>query len=249
MKAILTYHSIDDSGSVISIDAVTFRSHVQWLAESGVAVVSLQELVRLPDDADAIALTFDDGFENFRAAAWPLLRAHAFPVTLFVVTDHVGGTNNWSRGPAADVPHLPLLDWPSLVQLADEGVTLGSHTRTHPDLSVCTVERVSEELASAACKLREETGGDAECFAYPYGGYNLAVAHAAARVHALACTTDLRGVTSADDPFLLPRLDAYYLRQPGRLERFGSSAFRNYMWLRARGRQLRRVLTAGVNGR
>ena len=32
MKAILTYHSIDESGSVISIPEATFRRHVAWLA-------------------------------------------------------------------------------------------------------------------------------------------------------------------------------------------------------------------------
>ena len=41
MKAILTYHSVDETGSVISIDERSFRRHVAWLASSAVRVVPL----------------------------------------------------------------------------------------------------------------------------------------------------------------------------------------------------------------
>ena len=33
MKAILTYHSVDETGSVISIDERAFRRHIEWLAK------------------------------------------------------------------------------------------------------------------------------------------------------------------------------------------------------------------------
>ena len=36
MRAILTYHSVDETGSVISIDERTFRRHVAWLAKGHV---------------------------------------------------------------------------------------------------------------------------------------------------------------------------------------------------------------------
>jgi len=65
MRAILTYHSIDESGSVISVSESVFRGHVTWLARSAVRVVSIDTLMHLPADANAVALTFDDGFVNF----------------------------------------------------------------------------------------------------------------------------------------------------------------------------------------
>jgi hypothetical protein len=57
MKAILTYHSIDESGSVISIAPAVFEQQVRWLAASRVKVVSLTDLLDLTDDGDAIAIT------------------------------------------------------------------------------------------------------------------------------------------------------------------------------------------------
>src|SRR5262245_53682892 len=82
MKAILTYHSIDDSGSVISVDAATFRAHIEWLVKQKIAVVPLDRLREMSDDTHAVALTFDDGFENFATGAWPVLRDYALPVTV-----------------------------------------------------------------------------------------------------------------------------------------------------------------------
>ena len=56
MRAILTYHSIDESGSPISVAPAAFRRHVEWLASGRVRVVSLEEIVRLNDAVDAVAL-------------------------------------------------------------------------------------------------------------------------------------------------------------------------------------------------
>ena len=54
MRAILTYHSIDESGSVISISETVFRDQITWLARSNVRVVTLDTLMRMHSDADAV---------------------------------------------------------------------------------------------------------------------------------------------------------------------------------------------------
>src|SRR5512138_3223815 len=128
MRAILTYHSIDESASPISISERVFRRQVQWLAGGGVQVVSLDTLLRLPVDADAVALTFDDGFVNVGDLAAPMLVEHDLPATVFVVSDAVGGTNRWAAGPDPGVPELPLLGWDALARLSARGIDLGSHT-------------------------------------------------------------------------------------------------------------------------
>ena len=124
MRAILTYHSIDESGSPISMPEAVFRSQISWLAKGHVKVVSLDTLMRMSPDANAVALTFDDGFVNFGDVAAPLLAEHGFPSTLFVVTDAAGRTNRWNGQPGRGVPELPLLNWESLRRLADQGVEL-----------------------------------------------------------------------------------------------------------------------------
>jgi hypothetical protein len=69
MRAVLTYHSIDESGSVVSVPEAAFRSHVEWLASGAVRVVPLEELLSMDDGVDAVAITFDDGPESFGAVA------------------------------------------------------------------------------------------------------------------------------------------------------------------------------------
>ena len=48
MRAILTYHSIDDSGSPISVSPAAFRRQLEWLVAERVRVVPLSELSHLP---------------------------------------------------------------------------------------------------------------------------------------------------------------------------------------------------------
>ncbi len=243
MRAILTYHSIDGTGSPISVDRSTFRSHVEWLVASPLQVTSLDALAGLPASADAVAITFDDGLENFATEAWPLLRAHGLTATLFVVTDRVGTTNEWKGSPEPGIPTLALLDWDALGRLAAEGVELGSHTRTHASLNALPPARLDDELQASAERLAAETGRRPASFAYPYGHYDATVAAAVAGRYRLACTTDLRPLREHEEPHLLPRLDTYYLRQPGQLEAWGSVGFRSQLWLRHHARMLRQLLS------
>ncbi len=242
MRAILTYHSIDPSGSPVSVDEEAFRAHVRWLASGAVRVVALADLPGLPAEASAAALTFDDAFANFASAAWPVLRAHGLPVTLFVVSGQAGGTNAWQGQEAAGIPTLPLLDWDALARLADEGVTLGAHSRTHPDLRRLDDARLADELDGSAAAIAERTGRRPEAFAYPFGHADERVVRATATRFRLAVTTELRALRGTDSAHRLPRLDAYYLRGAGQLERWGKPAFRRRLALRAVARRVRATM-------
>ena len=67
---VLTYHSIDDSGSVISTPPAVFQRQIKYLSDAGYSSLTLRDMVssltegqRLPDKP--VVLTFDDGFQNF----------------------------------------------------------------------------------------------------------------------------------------------------------------------------------------
>jgi peptidoglycan/xylan/chitin deacetylase (PgdA/CDA1 family) len=239
VRGILTYHSIDDSGSVISTPPSLFRQQAAWLASGQIQVVPLDEIQRLPPESDAVALTFDDGFENFAAVAWPELRERQLPATLFVVVDHVGRTNEWVNGARTDVPTLPLLDWAELGRLAEEGVSIGSHTRTHPALTRLDRNQLEDEVAGSLERIRRDTGVRPQAFAYPFGCVDSGVADAVRRVYRWACTTELRFVGPSDAPHLLPRIDMYYCRRRGRLESWESTGFQSYISMRRLLRRLR----------
>lgn len=243
MKAILTYHSVDETGSVISIDEQTFRRHAKWLATGRVRVVPLDVLPTLPDDVDAIAITFDDGLESFGRVAAPVLLDHDLPVTLFVVSHAVGTTNVWRGRRDAGIPVFPLLDWDALARLAANGVSIGAHTCTHFDLSSADPDTATREIVDAKVRLSRELGVDPTTFAYPYGGVGIAARDVVAHEFRYGVTTRLAVLSPHDDPALLPRLDSYYLRAAGSLEAWGTARFRMRMGLLAGARSVRGSLS------
>lgn len=246
MKAILTYHSIDGSGSVISIDEATFRRHVRWLASGRVRVLPLASLASAPDDHDAVAITFDDGLESVGRIAAPLLRDHGLPATLFVVTDAVGTSNVWRGHGDAGIPVFPLLDWDALGRLAADGIALGAHTCTHPDLGTLGDASAEHEIVASKSRLARALGVDALTFAYPYGSVSAAAYEVVRREFRYGVTTRLASLAPDDDPALLPRLDSYYLRARGTLEAWGTARFRMRMGLLAGARSVRGSLTRSL---
>ena len=249
MKAVLTYHSIDDSGSPISVHPSAFTRHVRWLASGQVKVTSLEDLLRLPPGSDAVAVTFDDGFENFSTRAAPLLIAHGLPATLFVVTDRAGTTNAWDQHPPPGIPILPLLGWAALERLAASGIGIGAHSRTHRDLTRLDGAALDDEIYGSADQCRSRLGFAPTAFAYPYGRISHAAAVRVSSAFACGCTTELRTLDLPYDAALLPRLDMYYFHQPQRLESWGTEAFARYVRLRRQARRAHALLTRdGLKG-
>jgi peptidoglycan/xylan/chitin deacetylase (PgdA/CDA1 family) len=239
MRAILTYHSIDTSGSPISVSPAAFRRQVEHLVQAGVAFVTIDELLggRAPGHS-AVAVTFDDGFANIAADALPLLVERGLPATIFVVSECVGATNRWATTDGYGLAEQPLLDWEALGRLTTQGLTIGSHSRTHPDLTRVSPAQVEDEIHGAASEIARRLGHSPAGFAYPYGAADAHVRAAIAGVHRWACTTEFR---AHDDsrPFALPRLDMWYFEEPGLFERWGTPAFARWVRRRRRLRQAR----------
>ena len=246
MRAILMYHSVDPSGSPISLDGGCFERHVRFLAEARGAgrldVVPLAELQAGEPGRHRVAITFDDAFENFGDEAWPRLRDAGLPATVFVVSGHVGGDNRWGGREDEGIPVLPLLGWERLAALAEEGVELGCHTRSHPNLARLDPDRIADEVGGATDAIEAETGVRPRSFAYPFGRHGEAARRIAAETFERSVTTELAVVPEGADPHRLPRLDAWYYQAPGRLESFGSFGFRTHLALRAGARRLREAV-------
>lgn len=209
-SAILTYHSLDDSGSAISVAPRTFRDHMNWLADSGIPVVPLERVRETPG---AVALTFDDGFRNFLDCAAPALQDKNFPCTVFAVSSFCGESNRWPSQPARPwVPVLPLMSWGQLREAAQAGVTIGSHTATHPPMASLSATEVEHELRSSQSAIEDCIGKPVTAFAYPYGESTPAVREAVRRRFKVGCGVKLDFVSRGSDQVDLPRLDAYYLQ-------------------------------------
>jgi len=249
MRAVLTYHSLDDSGSPISMRPDAFARHVRWLVSGKVLVTTLADLATRPDDAEAVALTFDDGFENFATHAAPLLTVHGLPATVFVVTEHVGKTNAWYGRTAAGIPTLPLLEWAALERLVTAGITLGAHTRTHRPLTHLDAAAIEDEIAGSAECLRRRFGVAPQAFAYPYGAVTPAASDKVSETFSWGCTTDHRPLGVSEHPALIPRLDMYYYRAPGRLEAWQTPSFERHLRVTQQRRRLRSLVNLAWSGR
>jgi len=104
---VLTYHRVGDPDSgppgIVSCTPEQFERHMRWLGSSGRAV-PLAALLEARAQGRAlprgsVLVTFDDAYEDFRDEAWPVLRRHGVPVTLFVPTAFPGSGRRfwWDR--------------------------------------------------------------------------------------------------------------------------------------------------------
>ncbi|MBV6521965.1 MAG: hypothetical protein MNPFHGCM_02109 [Gemmatimonadaceae bacterium] len=243
MRAILTWHSVDESDSPISVRPEVFRRQVEFLGSGRVRVVPLAALAAATDDGeDAVALTFDDGFANVGAIALPELAAQRLPATVFVVPEHVGGRNDWGGHTTRGIPTLPLMDWRALGVARDAGFEIGAHTRRHRDLAAIGGAALEDEVAGCVERMDAELGERPSSFAYPYGRTSPEAITVVRDVYARAVTTEFRLLRGTEDHALLPRIDMYYFRSPGQLESWGNASFMRRLWIRAQGRRVRRLV-------
>ncbi len=228
-SAILTYHSIDRSGSVISIAPDVFEDQMAWLAESGLAVVPLEEAVKT---AGGVALTFDDGYQNFLDVALPVLEGYRFPSTVFAATGVLGKTNEWD-GQHSSIPELAIMSTEGVREAATRGVEFGAHGVTHADLTALGEDEIERELTRSRAQLEDLTGKPVRTFAYPFGRMNEASVRLAGRSFELACGTRLGYVRPGSDLLELPRLDVYHLRSRFWFRRLADATGRAYIQARA----------------
>jgi peptidoglycan/xylan/chitin deacetylase (PgdA/CDA1 family) len=246
---ILTYHSLDASGSVISLAPQTFRRHMELLHEGGRRGIALGDLIeawegRAELPARAVVVTFDDGFRNVADHAAPVLARLGFRATIFAVAGHCGGHNDWPTQPR-DVPRLPLLSLPELRELTGAGFEIGSHGLHHAPLDEATPAIAEAEIVGSRRTLEDALGSRISTFAYPYGLAN-AEARGLVRSHYdAACSTELRQASRLEDRHFLSRIDAYYFQGPALFRTLGTTAGGGYLALRRLARRARRAVLSG----
>lgn len=217
---ILTYHSLDDSGSAVSVPPETLRQHLERLHAAGYTALPLSDALarltqstpgrqRIPTRERIVALTFDDGYAAVHQHALPLLASYGWCATVFPISDYVGGSNRWLGQPTS-IPSARLLSWTELAELAGAGWEIGAHSRTHPDLTLLTDNALADEVLSAKEALEDRLGRVVQVFAYPYGRHDRRVQACVRAAYMAACTTVMDVASTAGDPYALARLDMWY---------------------------------------
>ena len=239
--AILRYHAIcgpegyayASPGICITPDG--FDQHIQYLAANynvlrlPDAVAMLQARETLP--ANAVAITFDDGYADNLAAARTLAK-YGVSATFYITAGCMAGgepfwpselrylldairkdeitldlagqplrfdlrtagarlaaldrlTRTFKAHPVpyreqlreqlrrlAGSPELPrvMLTWDEIREMHALGMTIGSHTMTHPNLPNAGAAMAQVELLQARIRLEEEINAPVTMFSYPNGG-------------------------------------------------------------------------------
>jgi peptidoglycan/xylan/chitin deacetylase (PgdA/CDA1 family) len=239
---ILTYHSLDESGSVISVAPSAFRRHMELLHEMGYRGVALGELLsawrgETTLEGRPVALTFDDGLRNMAEVAAPVLVALCFRATVFVVAGRCGQTNDWP-GQERGIPQLPLLSLDELKGLARDGFEVGAHGLTHAPLDALPPADAEHEVKESRRILEDALSREVPVFAYPYGRADGHVRACVGLHYRGACGVELGFARPDQDRHFLPRIDVYYLRRPALFALLGTALGRAYLGLRALGRRL-----------
>jgi peptidoglycan/xylan/chitin deacetylase (PgdA/CDA1 family) len=92
----------------------------------------------------------------------------------------------------------PLLDWNALRTLSSQGVTIGSHTRTHPLLTRIPIEEARAEVVGSLRDLERELGKALPVLAYPAGAFDDSVVRMLEEEKIVLGFTTVRGVNDLD---------------------------------------------------
>jgi len=186
--AFLCYHSIAAEGPpFLSLSAELFERQLAWLARSGWRTGDSRTLDAVLSgrgpDARTAFLTFDDGFLDTYAAAFPLLEAHRAKATVFVLPPAAeSGRLSWPEldAQAERYPDvMRAMSWKMIEELAAAGIEIGSHGLTHRHLDELGAEELREELLASRRVIAERLGS-CRTVAYPFGAWRPEVAAAAA---------------------------------------------------------------------
>jgi peptidoglycan/xylan/chitin deacetylase (PgdA/CDA1 family) len=213
---VLMYHAVHPQASVITTPPEVFARQMTGIKDKGYQVISLSGLAKylhtregLPERA--IVLTFDDGFECLYEFVFPVLVQMEFSATIFLVSNHVGGKNNWAGQPSG-IPNLPTLTWDQIIEMRKAGFEFGAHTMNHPRLDQTSLIDIEREIIGSKQMIEERLGTPISSFAYPYGRITPRIKEIVRRRFKTACSTKLGVVTSRSDPYELERIEMFYFQ-------------------------------------
>jgi len=197
---ILGYHRIGvfRADHVPTLSQEAFERQLSLLARFRYRACSFDEVVDCLDRGAplprrGVVIAFDDGYEETHTVAWPLLKRFGFSATVFVAPAEVGAPG--------------FATWEQLIELARDGLTIGSHTMHHTYLPLVNEARALEELVQSKRVLEARLHQPVHYLSYPIGGFT-PQAQAAARQagYRAACTTNRAASHTGMDRYALRRI-------------------------------------------
>jgi peptidoglycan/xylan/chitin deacetylase (PgdA/CDA1 family) len=153
----LMYHEVAVDSSLANYFAVSrdrFAAHLDTLRGLGLSPQSLEMTLAGNPDA-VVAITFDDGHASHYEEAFPLLVERGATATFFVTTGLVGTAGH--------------VTWAQLRAMADAGMSIQSHTTSHPFLSELGWDAAEREIGGSRKDIEQHLGRPCTTLALPGG--------------------------------------------------------------------------------
>ena len=199
---VLVYHRVGYTTDNFTVTPERFAADLQTLQKRGYSTISLEQLqlflnereIELPDKP--VLITFDDGYIDNFEHAYPILKQHGMLATFFIITDKL-----WTGD---------RLNPERIVEMAQGGMSFGSHTVSHRRLGELTPADIHDELAVSKAVLESILGKTVNAIAYPQGSYNDNVITIAQNLGYATGFTVREGVCSNNSPdFELRRIPIF----------------------------------------
>ena len=171
---ILLYHRIGvspiDSQYYVTPDK--FEDQMKLLHDWEYTVIPIELLVEAIEEGASlpprpIIITFDDGDISVYETAFPIMQKYGLIGVAYIVGNYMDTDGYMTVG--------------QIKKLAAAGWEIGSHSRSHRDLTRLRVPVQRQEIYQARRELEKATGVQALTFAYPFGFMNDSVG---SQVHA-----------------------------------------------------------------
>ena len=244
--SILMYHQVGDFAPMRGHRSTychhrRFAAQMAYLHRFAYRVLGMDEVLRClsgesPIPPRAVALTFDDGYENFYEYAFPELRRYGFPAMVYLIADLIGRDAEWFAADGRGTP--PLMTADRVRQLRKAGIDFGSHGVSHVKLAEVDRIRMRDEIVRSKAELEAVLDEEVSHFCYPYGSHDPVVVEAARAAGYRSAVTCVRAAAA-------PGIDLLAL--PRKAISYGDNLV-GYFWkLTAKNRPKTR-LTADPNG-
>jgi peptidoglycan/xylan/chitin deacetylase (PgdA/CDA1 family) len=199
------YHYVDASpvadgkyANDLTVRTKAFEAEMRLLKTRGYHTVSLMDVYRalagqkeLP--SKPVVLTFDDGYEDNYTVAFPILRRHHLVGTFFIITRNVGKPG--------------FMTWKELREMKAKGMSIQSHTVSHPELPAVSTARLKKELGQSRDAIASNLGYLPRVLSYPSGKYDAKVEAMAARAgYRVAVTTHFGKLVDPGGIMAVPRV-------------------------------------------
>jgi len=116
-------------------------------------------------------VTFDDALDSVRVNAWPVCERLGIPLSIYAVSGNLGDRPRWQMPPGHPDAHEMIMTGEQLRSLPAAQVTIGSHTVTHPALSMIAAAEQFKELAESKRQLEALLDRPVSELSVPYGLY------------------------------------------------------------------------------